>query len=97
MTKITVVFVFKNKNTLLTLWSIRIIDSRHRKRLGFPAEKLAREKDFKVIVGHSEDYLNASPKNNIVNKGLAGGKRMIGVDMMFKFFQFLRVMMLSLQ
>jgi len=31
-------------------------------------------------VGHVDDYLNASPKNNIVNKGLAGGKHVKGVD-----------------
>ncbi|MEH7294533.1 hypothetical protein V7134_29740, partial [Priestia megaterium] len=36
--------------------------------------------EFKAVVGHVDDYLNASPKNNIVNKGLAGGKHVKGVD-----------------
>lgn len=31
-------------------------------------------------MGHVDEYLNASPKNNIVNKGLAGGKHVKGVD-----------------
>ncbi|MFJ5771008.1 HNH endonuclease [Psychrobacillus sp. NPDC093180] len=36
--------------------------------------------EFKAVVGHVETYLNASPKNNIVNKALAGGKHVKGVD-----------------
>ncbi|AYV70485.1 hypothetical protein C2H98_02270 [Niallia circulans] len=36
--------------------------------------------EFKAVVGHVDDYLNASPKNNIVNKGLAGGKHVKGVN-----------------
>lgn len=36
--------------------------------------------EFKAVVMHVDNYLNASPKNNIVNKGLAGGKHVKGVD-----------------
>lgn len=36
--------------------------------------------EFKTVVGHVDDYLNASPKNNILNKGLVGGKHVKGVD-----------------
>ncbi|UKS64957.1 HNH endonuclease [Rossellomorea marisflavi] len=36
--------------------------------------------EFKSVIGHVDDYLNASPKNNIVNKGLAGGEHVKGVD-----------------
>jgi len=36
--------------------------------------------EFKAVVEHVDDFLNASPKNNIVNKGLAGGKHVKGVD-----------------
>ncbi|MBC6309915.1 HNH endonuclease [Listeria sp. FSL L7-1582] len=36
--------------------------------------------DFKTVVGHVDDYLKASPNNNILNKGLAGGTHMKGID-----------------
>ncbi|QPW47875.1 HNH endonuclease [Bacillus thuringiensis] len=36
--------------------------------------------EFKSVVGYVDDFLNASPKNNIINKGLAGGTHVQGVD-----------------
>ncbi|WP_419881018.1 T7SS effector LXG polymorphic toxin [Peribacillus sp. B-H-3] len=36
--------------------------------------------EFKAVVGHVDDYLNASPKNNILNKSLAGGTHVKGVN-----------------
>ncbi|MED1568081.1 hypothetical protein P4U88_19570 [Bacillus paramycoides] len=36
--------------------------------------------EFKAVVGHVDEYLNASPKNNILNKALAGGTQVKGVD-----------------
>ncbi|MED1630965.1 hypothetical protein BTJ48_03397 [Bacillus mycoides] len=35
--------------------------------------------EFKSVVGYVDDFLNASPKNNIINKGLAGGTHVMGV------------------
>ncbi|MDA2636270.1 HNH endonuclease [Bacillus cereus] len=35
--------------------------------------------EFKSVVGYVDDFLNASPKNNIINKGLAGGTHVQGV------------------
>ncbi|HFJ9426612.1 HNH endonuclease [Bacillus cereus] len=36
--------------------------------------------EFKEVVGYVDEYLNASPKNNILNKSLAGGTHVKGVD-----------------
>ncbi|MGN4482999.1 HNH endonuclease [Bacillus cereus group sp. MYBK5-1] len=36
--------------------------------------------EFKSVVGYVDDFLNASPKNNIINKGLAGGTHVQGID-----------------
>jgi len=36
--------------------------------------------EFKAVVGHVDEFLNASPKHNIVNKKLAGGEHVKGVD-----------------
>lgn len=36
--------------------------------------------EFKVVVGYVDAHLNASPKHNIINKGLAGGTHMKGID-----------------
>ncbi|PGM60556.1 hypothetical protein CN947_16785 [Bacillus cereus] len=36
--------------------------------------------EFKAVVGHVDEYLNSSPKNNILNKALAGGTHVKGVD-----------------
>ncbi|MCC5804344.1 HNH endonuclease [Rossellomorea vietnamensis] len=35
--------------------------------------------EFKAVVGHVDEYLNASPENNILNKALAGGTHVKGV------------------
>ncbi|MEB2587631.1 HNH endonuclease [Bacillus cereus] len=36
--------------------------------------------EFKAVVGYVDAHLNASPKHNIINKGLAGGTHMKGID-----------------
>ncbi|QXE03373.1 HNH endonuclease [Terribacillus sp. DMT04] len=54
---------------------LKVVDDRTIKEFGYDSVE-----EFKVVVGHVDDYLNASPKNNIVNKGLAGGKHVKGVD-----------------
>ncbi len=54
---------------------LKVVDDTTIKEFGYDSVE-----EFKAVVGHVEDYLNASPKNNIVNKGLAGGKHMKGVD-----------------
>ncbi|MEB9974258.1 HNH endonuclease [Bacillus cereus] len=36
--------------------------------------------EFKEVVGYVDDFLNASSKNNIINKGLAGGTHVQGID-----------------
>ena len=35
------------------------------------------------VVGYVDEYLNASPKNNILNKSLAGGTHVKGVTTMY--------------
>ena len=54
---------------------LKVVDDTTIKEYGYDSIE-----EFKAVVGHVEDYLNASPKNNIVNKGLAGGKHVKGVD-----------------
>jgi len=54
---------------------LKVVDDTTIKEFGYDSVE-----EFKVVVGHVDDYLNASPKNNIVNKGLAGGKHVKGVD-----------------
>ncbi|KIQ86368.1 hypothetical protein RW25_13085 [Bacillus sp. L_1B0_8] len=36
--------------------------------------------EFKAVVGYVDAHLNASSKHNIINKGLAGGTHMKGID-----------------
>ena len=54
---------------------MKIVDDTTFKEYGYDSIE-----EFKAVVGHVDDYLNASPKNNIVNKGLAGGEHVKGVD-----------------
>ncbi|MBT2216285.1 HNH endonuclease [Virgibacillus dakarensis] len=54
---------------------LKVIDDTTIKEHGYDSIE-----EFKTVVGHVDDYLNASPKNNIINKGLAGGKHVKGVD-----------------
>lgn len=54
---------------------LKVVDDTTIKEFGYDSVE-----EFKAVVGHVDDYLNASPKNNIVNKGLAGGKHVKGVD-----------------
>ncbi|SDC84832.1 DNase/tRNase domain of colicin-like bacteriocin [Terribacillus halophilus] len=54
---------------------LKVVDDATIKEFGYDSVE-----EFKLVVGHVDDYLNASPKNNIVNKGLAGGKHVKGVD-----------------
>ena len=54
---------------------MKVVDDATIKEYGYDSIE-----EFKAVVGYVEDYLNASPKNNIVNKGLAGGKHVNGVD-----------------
>ena len=54
---------------------LKVVDDRTIKEFGYDSIE-----EFKAVVGHVDDYLNALPKNNIVNKGLAGGRHMEGVD-----------------
>jgi len=54
---------------------LKVVDDTTIKEFGYDSVE-----EFKAVVGLVDDYLNASPKNNIVNKGLAGGKHVKGVD-----------------
>lgn len=54
---------------------MKVVDDTTIKEFGYDSVE-----EFKAVVGLVDDYLNASPKNNIVNKGLAGGKHVKGVD-----------------
>ncbi|WP_231478667.1 HNH endonuclease [Virgibacillus halodenitrificans] len=54
---------------------LKVVDDTTIKEFGYESVE-----EFKAVVGHVDDYLNASPKNNIVNKGLAGGKHVKDVD-----------------
>lgn len=54
---------------------LKLVDDTSIKEFGYDSIE-----EFKAVVGHVDDYLNASPKNNIINKGLAGGKHVKGVD-----------------
>lgn len=54
---------------------LKIVDDTTIKQFGYDSVE-----EFKAVVGLVDDYLNTSPKNNIVNKGLAGGKHVKGVD-----------------
>ena len=51
--------------------------------------------EFKEVVGYVDEYLNASPKNNILNKSLAGGTHVKGVDYDVLGFPILKEMLLS--
>ncbi|MGQ0423236.1 hypothetical protein ACT4US_37640, partial [Bacillus sp. HC-Mk] len=39
--------------------------------------------EFKAVVGYVDAHLNASPKHNIINKGLAGVKISLGISPLF--------------
>ncbi|WP_246140813.1 HNH endonuclease [Bacillus marasmi] len=54
---------------------LKVVDDTTIKEYGYDSIE-----EFKEVVGHLDDYLNASPQHNIVNKGLAGGKHVKGVD-----------------
>ncbi|MEN2768981.1 HNH endonuclease [Ornithinibacillus xuwenensis] len=54
---------------------LKVVDDTTIKEFGYDSVE-----EFKMVVGHVEDYLNASPKNNILNKRLAGGKHVKGVE-----------------
>ncbi|NMD71603.1 HNH endonuclease [Bacillus sp. DNRA2] len=54
---------------------LKVVDDTTIKEYGYDSIE-----EFKEVVGHVDDYLNASPQHNIVNKGLAGGKHVKGVD-----------------
>ncbi|MFB6468426.1 HNH endonuclease [Cytobacillus sp. Hz8] len=54
---------------------LKVVDDTTIKEYGYDSIE-----EFKVVVGYVEDYLNASPKNNILNKSLAGGTHVKGVD-----------------
>jgi hypothetical protein len=54
---------------------LKVVDDTTIKEFGYDSIE-----EFKMVVGHVEDYLNASPKNNILNKRLAGGKHVKGVE-----------------
>ncbi|WP_254391891.1 hypothetical protein [Terribacillus sp. DMT04] len=42
---------------------LKVVDDRTIKEFGYDSIE-----EFKAVVGHVDDYLNASPKNNIVNR-----------------------------
>ncbi|WP_249927470.1 HNH endonuclease, partial [Heyndrickxia sporothermodurans] len=54
---------------------LKVVDDTTIKEYGYDSIE-----EFKEVVGYVDDYLNASPKNNIINKGLAGGTHVKGVD-----------------
>jgi hypothetical protein len=54
---------------------LKVVDDNTIKKYGYDSVE-----EFKDVVGLVDNYLNASPTNNILNKSLAGGTHVKGVD-----------------